>query len=313
MKWLKLLVPMVVLASSCTTTVIIEDPAIEETDARSILSGKDLWYIDIHASSGEESENFMQIAFTLTFDRGTVMANNNLRGIGDTGNGLGIPVGFYTISGNHIEVEHQIDGLKQMRIEVADHNKIVLVDLHSGASYTLYGYDLNEFDFQELFYDNLHYFLQEYELWEKTLVSEEGAVNDFDAENFLRFFDINTTRVFESSTDHKSVDINNIYWDYSGAYQVYDIAGEPYVKTLTLDYEIPGNDYFEIYVLNKSTIELFHPPSGTVYEFTGRLPVQYLKSSKETENRPERKLRRSYKNPVMKVKRQGEHRSFEII
>ena len=314
MKWLKLLVPVVaVLASSCTATIITEEAVFIEPDTRAVLSGKDIWYIDVHKTIGQESPNFMQIAFTLTFDRGDLLANNNLTGIGATGNGLGIPVGSYAVSGNLIEIEHDLDGLKQMRVEVIDPVHIKLVDLYTGVSYTLFGYDLDEFDYEALFYDNLHYFLQEYEVWEKTYTSNFGALNEFDKENFLRFFDKNGIQVFDSSIDRTNTALPYIYWDYSGEYEIYDIPGEAYVKTLTLDYDYPGNDYFEIYVLNKSTIELFHPASGTAYEFTGRLPIQYLKTTEDSDTYNKRRLRRSYDNPQMKVKRQGEHRSFEII
>ena len=38
---------------------------------------------------------FLQRAFTISFDRGTLYANNNIVGIGKTGGGLGIDVGYY--------------------------------------------------------------------------------------------------------------------------------------------------------------------------------------------------------------------------
>ena len=43
------------------------------------------------------------------------------------------------------------------------------------------------FDYDFVFYDNIHYFLQEYEAWEKTFTSEIGAINEFDNENYLQF------------------------------------------------------------------------------------------------------------------------------
>jgi hypothetical protein len=70
-------------------------------------------------------------------------------------------------------------------------------------------------------------------------------------------------------------------------------------KTLTLDYDYLGNDYFEIYVINDSTVELYHMFSGTIYEFTGREFQQYLKLGNETG-----KKRVKTKNPVMNVVRQ---------
>jgi hypothetical protein len=52
-----------------------------------------------------------------------------------------------------------------------------------------------------------------------------------------------------------------------------------YLKTLTLDYDYFDNEYFELSVINDATIELFHPSSGTVYEFRGRGYIQFIRSS----------------------------------
>ena len=54
-----------------------------------------------------------------------------------------------------------------------------------------------------------------------------------------------------------------------------------YVKTLTLDYDYFDNEFFELYVINDQVIELYHESSGTVYEFTGREYIQYMKVGKE--------------------------------
>jgi hypothetical protein len=52
-----------------------------------------------------------------------------------------------------------------------------------------------------------------------------------------------------------------------------------YLKTLTLDYDFFDNEFFELSVINDGTIELFHPSSGTVYEFEGRGYIAYYRSS----------------------------------
>ena len=80
---------------------------------------------------------------------------------------------------------------------------------------------------------------------------------------------------------------------------MYDVANDPTLKTLTLDYDFLGNDYFELYVINDSTIELYHVASETVYEFTGRGYMQYLKS-----NDGSGKKRSKTQNPTMNVTRQ---------
>jgi len=86
---------------------------------------------------------------------------------------------------------------------------------------------------------------------------------------------------------------------FVGDYQVYDIENDETLKTLTLSYDFLGNDYFELYVINDSTIELYHPSSETIYEFKGRGYQQYLKSGK---NKLAKK-RTKTSNPIMKVNR----------
>ena len=139
-----------------------------------------------------------------------------------------------------------------------------------------------------MFYDNIHYFLQEYVTWEKTFTSVYGTINEFDNENFVQFLAGGGNGNFQSSQDPNGTNINNLYWDYTGIYNVDDDPGNPYLKYLTLDYDYLGNEYFELSVINDNKIELFHPMSGTLYRFTGRGYIQYknkegkLRESKAT-------------------------------
>ena len=77
------------------------------------------------------------------------------------------------------------------------------------------------------------------------------------------------------------------------------MQGDNSLKTLTLEYDFFGDDYFELYVINDSTIELYHPDSGTTYEFRGRGYQQYLKAGKGSES----KKRIKTSNPTMNVER----------
>ena len=241
---------------------------------------------------------FLQRAFTISFDRGIVYANNNLSGLGKTGNGLGIDVGAYGTFSGQVEIDHDVDGLWLLEVFPLDNNTLELYDPRSDTSYILEGYQRNNFDYDMVFYDNIHYLLQEYQVWEKTFTSEVGALNEFDEENYLQFF-AEGDGYFRSSVDMAGIPLNSIQWDYQGDYEVYDVANDATLKTLTLDYDYLGNDYFELYVINDSTIELYHVSSGTVYEFTGRGYIQYLKSSGGTG-----KKRSKTNNPVMNVTRQ---------
>lgn len=285
------------LLTSCYTEAIIEDELIEEpafvTDQ--VLQSYDLWYVDINATTGNGEVPFLQRAFTLSFVGGTIYANNNIVGIGKTGNGFGIDVGAYGTFSGTVEIDHDVDGLWSLDVFTINGNTIELRDPSSNTSYYLKGYQTSTFDYDMVFYDNINYFLQEYDAWEKSFTSEEGALNDFDDENFLQFLPDS----FRSSIDGVGTSINNVQWDFEGGYQIYDVENDETLKTLTLAYDFMGNDYFELYVINDSTIELYRPDSETVYEFKGKGYQQYLKSGKS----PVAKKRTKTSNPTMKVKR----------
>lgn len=282
------------LATSCYTEVIIEDDFIEEpsVNAALLLESYDLWYIDIDATRGNGEVPFLQRAFTISFDRGVLHANNNLVGIGKTGNGLGIDVGLYDLLNGTVEIDHDVDGSWLLDVLVVNGNTLELFDGRSNTSYILHGHQTHTFDYDSIFYHNIHYFLQEYEVWEKTYTSEIGALNEFDNENYLQFF---SNASFRSSIDALGATIPDLVWDYDGNYEVFDVANDETLKTLTLDYDFLGNDYFEIYVINDSTIELYHVASETVYEFKGRGYISYLKSGNTT-GKKRSKVKKSIKN-----------------
>ncbi|MFH6603268.1 nicotinic acid mononucleotide adenyltransferase [Maribacter algicola] len=285
------------LMASCYTETIIQDDFIEESafNTDQVLRSYDLWYVDINATQGNGEVPFLQRAFTVSFVNGTFYANNNIAGIGKTGNGFGIDAGYYSTLRGTVEIDHDIDGAWLLDVYAVNSNTIELYDPRSDTSYYLNGYDIDSFDYDFVFYDNINYLLQEYDVWEKTYTSETGSLNDFDDENFLQFL----PSFFRSSIDAPGTAISKLQWDFEGDYQVYDVENDETLKTLTLAYDTMGNDYFELYVINDSTIELYHPNSETVYEFVGRGYQQYLKSGKG----PKVKKRQKTSNPVMKVKR----------
>ncbi len=285
------------LLTSCYTEVIVEEEYIMESafNTDRVLQSYDLWYVDINATEGYGEVPFLQRAFTISFNNGTLFANNNLAGIGKTGSGLGIDVGYYNTLKGTVEIDHDIDGLWLLEVFAVNGNTIELHDGRSNTSYYLKGFQRNNFDYDLIFYDNIDYFLQEYEVWEKVYASDVGALNDFDRENYLQFF----PSYFRSSVDKVGTATGALQWDFVGDYQVYDTENDETLKTLTLAYDFLGNDYFELYVINDVTIELYHVASGTVYEFRGRGYQQYLKSGKDMEGKKRKKTVR----PVMKVKR----------
>ena len=300
MKTIKLLFGYFLMATllvSCYADVIVEDQFIEESafNTDQVLQAYDLWYVDINETRGNGEVPFLQRAFTISFDSGVLVANNNIVGLGKTGNGLGIDVGFYSTLRGVVEIDHDVEGLWLLEVYALDNNTIELLDTRSNTSYVLRGFQRNRFDYDMVFDDNINYFMQEYDAWEKSFTSEEGVLNDFDEENFLQFL----PAFFRSSIDGPGTPLGSLHWDFEGDYQVYDVAGDASLKALTLDYDFMGSDYFELYVINDNTIELYHPDSGTSYEFIGRGYQQYLKSNKGAVA----KKRTKSENPIMNVTR----------
>ncbi|SFU68911.1 hypothetical protein SAMN05216480_11384 [Pustulibacterium marinum] len=308
MKTIKLLfVSFLALASfsACTNTVYIEDDYVEPSiTLNQLIHSYELWYIDINQSTVNGNIPFMQIAFTLSFRNGTLYANNNMVGFGSNGNGYGIDVGYYDAYGSTLQLDHDLDGVWNFSVQQLGTNTIELYNYETDSSFVLRGYQRSTFDYDYVFYENIHYFLQEYEAWEKVYTSQEGAINDFDAENFLAFLSDGYGDTFLSSIDGNGTPVSNIYWDYEGIYEVLNVDGDVYAKVLTLDYDYLGNEYFELYVINDETVELYHPYSGTTYRFKGRGYIQYMRSANakgKTSSEETRKLRVKENNRTFKA------------
>ena len=281
MKTVKLLLTCALTATlftSCYTEVINidEEPNIS---LNQLLNSYEVWYVDINKTVGYGTTPFLQKAFTVSFRNGAVYANNNIVGLGNNGGGFGINIGSYDAYDMILDVYHKVDGFETFDIFQVNNNTIELYNPNNDTSYFLNGYQRSNFDYDFVFYDNIHYFLQEYEAWEKTYTSDFGALNEFDNENYLQFLAGGNDSEFRSSQDGNGISYSNLYWDYTGVYGVGNVAGNMYLKTLTLDYDFFDNEYFELSVINDGKIELYHPASQTVYEFTGRGYIQFLKTT----------------------------------
>jgi hypothetical protein len=289
-----------VLFTSCTQETVYEEPPISLDQ---LLRSYDLWYVDINQTAGYGETPFLQIAFTLSFKNGVLYANNNLVGFGPNGqgNGYGIVVGDYEAYDMILDVYHDLYGYQSFDIYQVDADTIELYNPSNDTSYFLHGYQKSQFDYDVVFYDNIHYFLQEYKAWEKTFTSQMGALNEFDNENYLQFLAGGNDSEFKSSQDVNIANPNNIYWDYTGVYGVGDISGNRTLKTLTLDYDYFDNEFFELRVINDQSIELYHANSGTIYEFTGRGYIQYLRNA---EGKFDKKLSKGNVSDVQKKRKQ---------
>lgn len=285
MRTLKLLLGYIAVAILATSCVVEINAVDEYVDVNAVVQNHELWYVDINASSGSGEVPFLQHAFTLTFNNGVLWANNNMVGIGKTGNGLGIRVGEYQVLSYGLGIAHDVDGYWDFELIVRNNNTIKLYHRPTNSTYVLRGYERFNFDYDQLFYDNIAYFLQEYQAWEKIYTSVNGNTNSFDNENYVQFYSGIRSDRFLSSVDGVNLPLAAIQWDFEGDYQLYNIANETEVKALTLSYAGNGDDYFELYVLNDATIELYQPSSGTTYEFKGRGFQQYLKSGKSSLSR----------------------------
>lgn len=302
MKTTKLFLGVALLATlftSCYTEVIIEEDTyidpVPSITLNQLLQSYDLWYVDIERTTGNGYIPFLQKAFTLSFKNGSVFANNNLVGFGSTGNGLGIQVGYYDTFDFILDVDHDLDGFYSFQVTQLNDFEIELYFPQQNIRYVLEGYQRYKFDYNLIFYRNIHYFLQEYVTWEKTYTSEFGALNEFDNENFVAFLPGGGNGNFRSSQDPYGTFYENIYWDYTGIYNVDPVPGNPYLKYVTLDYDFFGNEYFDLSVIDDGTIELFHDASGTLYRFEGRGFIQYRNN--------EGKLRKSNKEIAKTMKK----------
>jgi len=280
MKTLKLLFAIVVTGIVTTSCSVVVDNlnTPNYVSLEEVVSSYDLWYIDYNRTTGQGDVPFLSKAFTISFLNGKLYANNNLVGIGLAGDGYGIQIGNYYTNNGSLEVDHDLDGYFSFDVVQLSGNSIKLVDNFDNVTYYLEGYQKSNFNYDQIFYDNIEYFLQEYDAWEKTNVSDNGSVNAFDNENFLQFTPENIT-TFYSSQDNIGTNIDNLLWDYVGNYSVADVQGYDNLKILTLDYDNGDIEEFELTVINDETISLYQISSGTTYEFTGRGYIQYLKSS----------------------------------
>ena len=279
MKTLKLLFATLILGLTITScSVIIDDVDGPYYSLEDIVASHDLWYIDYNKTTGNGDVPFLSKAFTISFRNGVLYANNNLVGIGSTGNGFGTKIGRYDTYEGYLEIDHNFEGYYDFDVIEISNDRIKLKDSYNNVTYYLEGYQTNNFNYDQIFYDNIEYFLQEYDAWEKSFVSDTGELNEFDNENFLSFTPENLT-TFYSSQDESGTNIANIYWDYVGGYEVANVQGYDNLKILTLDYDSWGNEEFELSVINDGAISLYHIDSGTTYEFVGRGYIQYKKSS----------------------------------
>jgi len=278
--------------SSCTIEERVNDYQ-DNQNLTQLLQSFDLWYVDIDQTSGTGDVPFVSRAFTMSFMyNGNIFANNNIVGIGRTGNGYGINIGEYQTFNYDgiVEINHPIDGVVPFEVRQISMNEIELYNRSQNVRYTLVGYQKSHFDYDRLFYENISYFLQEFEAWTKVYEDLPQPSALFSAEHHLAFYVANHSNTFQSSESDPSTPVPSIIWDYTGNYNVYNTSTEN-VKDIVLKYYIDNSEEaFELEIINDQKIRLININTNNLYEFEGRNYIEYmrpgrLKNLKKTINK----------------------------
>lgn len=96
-----------------------------------------------NATEGTGEVPFLQRAFTISFKNGKMYANNNIVGIGKTGNVFGIPVGYYDGYSGAVDIDHDADVTWVLDVFLVNNNTMELYDIGSKTLYFLKGYQVN--------------------------------------------------------------------------------------------------------------------------------------------------------------------------
>ena len=293
MKAIKLVFGLVIGSILFTSCVVEENHYHEEPQPsiEDVITSYDIWYVDFDRTTGYGDVPFISKAFTLSFDHGKMYANNNIVGIGVTGDGYGVEIGSYSEHSGLLSLHNNDDGTYRFEVGSTSSHSISLYNATEDVTYYLEGYAIDDFDFDQVFYDNLEYFLQEYDVWAKSYTSEEGEINTFDNENYLSFTPEDIT-TFYSSIDDINTSVEDVEWDYVGSYAVSDIIGHDTIKDLTLRYDSGDTEAFELSVIDDGTISLYHYDSGTTYEFEGLGFIPYKKGESRSSGRKRFKVTR---------------------
>jgi len=279
MKKITIILLTILSLTACNKTYREDDwQDTHQIDLTDLVQSYDLWYVDIERTEGPGNVSFMSKAFTMSFmPNYEVYANNNIVGLGISGNGYGISTGTYQVfDRDHIiSINDDIDGIYDFEVVQISQNEIKLVSRSENVSYYLTGYQKSDFDYDALFYDNITYFLQEYEAWTKTFTNILSPSEPFVNENHLTFYVEGNDNVFESSESPVTIAPTQIYWDYTGTYEVLN-ARQNNRKELYLYYDLDNSqETFLLTIIDDQHIRLQNTLTDNVYEFEGHGYIQY--------------------------------------
>ncbi len=276
-----------ILLSACNWTSRSDKWLDSDTDLKSLVQSYDLWYVDFDRTEGTGNIDFMSKAFTMSFTPDfEVYANNNIVGLGITGNGYGIGIGIYSTDEYNgiLRIVDDLSGAYNFEVTQTGYNEISLYNRVENVRYYLVGYMMYQFDFDKLFYDNITYYLQEYEAWRKYNDDLLDNTQPFVHENFLTFFVQGNTNVFLSSESLPSTPIAQIYWDYTGTYSVSNTIRNQ-DKQLYLYYDVNNSqEVFLMTIIDDAHIRLQNLDTDNIYYFEGINFIQYKPNAKRVKS-----------------------------
>lgn len=249
--------------------IVVNQRPVRESTSQKVFS-QDLWILQ---ESNGAVVPFIDRAFTISMSGGDLYANNNIFRLGAIGDGYGDRIGSVSFYKDLLELNHQQEGLFAFYVDRINVNTIRLTEIDTGVFYVFTGYRLNHFNFDQLFFENLEFLLQEFQAWENTQTLN-GVSNRFDQENYIQF---QPNGVFRTSIDPNGLSIDRVLWKYTGTYQVETIPNNLEQKRLFLSYADGSRESFLIKVNQDYEVSLCHDQSRTDYVFTGRKNIIYNK------------------------------------
>lgn len=289
MKKITIILLTILSLTACNKTYREDDWQNDrQIDLTNLVQSYYLWYVDIDRTEGTGNISFLSKAFTISFMPDfEVYANNNIVGLGITGNGYGISTGTYQVFDRNgiISINDDIDGIYDFEVVQISRNEIKLINRSENVSYYLIGYQKADFDYDALFYDNITYFLQEYEAWTKTYADIVSPSEPFVNENHLTFYVEGNDNVFESSESSVNIPTEQIYWNYTGTYEVLNTSQNNH-KELILYYDIDNSrETFLLTIIDDRHIRLHNTVTDNIYEFEGHGYIQYRPKGKRLKSK----------------------------
>ncbi len=283
-KTLTILILLALSLSSCNWSYRDDEDAYNSrANLTDLLQSYNLWYVDIDRATGPGNVSFMSKAFTMSFMPDyEVFANDNMVGLGQTGNGFGIRIGTYQVYNRNgiLSIVDDLAGQYDFEVRQLNQNEISLYNRAEDVTYILVGYQKSNFDYDKLFYNNVTYFLQEYQAWSKVFADVVSPSEPFVLENHLTFYVDGNTNVFESSESDPNLPLASIYWDYTGTYEVLNTSYQD-EKDLVLYYDLNNSrEKFALSIIDDQTIELHNLVTDNIYRFEGRGYIQYRPKAK---------------------------------